>query len=360
MRSAYKFRIYPTKKQSKIIDFQLEVCRFLYNKTLEEKINKYKEEKKNVSLYELHNLLTVWKNENKEFKKVHSQVLQNVQVRVDLAFQRFFREKNGYPRFKGRFRYRSLIYPQSGFNFSKKKVFLSKIGNIKIVLHRPLVGKVKTVQVVKYPSNKYYVIVSVDEIPKKELPKTNKSVGIDVGVITLATLSNGEKIDNPRLYKIFEKKLEKASRRFSKDKTDKNRHTLSLVHEKLANCRNDFLNKSTLNLVRKFDTICVEKLDIEKMNSYKEVNKSIRDCAWGIFRSKLIQKAESAIGKSVIEVNPVNTSRICSRCGHLNDKLLLTERVFQCISCDYTLDRDLNASFNILRLGIQSLEEKSS
>lgn len=355
MRKTYKFRIYPNCKQRKIIDHQLIICQRLYNKTLECKINTYKETKENLSLYKLHNKLTEWRKSDEELKLVHSQVLQNVQVRVDLAFQRFFREKNGFPRFKSKFRYRSLTYPQSGFKFSDKKVFLSKIGNIKIIQHQKIEGDIKTVQLVKYPSSKYYVVVSVDNVSQKTFPKTNKSIGVDCGIITLATLSDGQKIDNPRVFKKFEKKLAKVNRRFSKNKTSKNRHSLSLVHEKITNCRDNFLNKTVLSLVRNFDLVCVEKLNIKKMKSYKEINKSIRDCSWGIFRTKLVQKAVSAIGKQVIEVNPANTSRICSQCSFLSDKLLLNERIFQCSCCNYLSDRDLNASLNILRLGIQSV-----
>jgi putative transposase len=355
MRINYKFRVYPNRKERKLIDNQLEICRNLYNRTLEQKINIYKEKKQNLSLYTLHNILSEWKKSDNNFKSVHSQVLQNVQARVELAFQRFFREKKGFPRFKGKYRYRSLTYPQSGFKINDKHIYLSKIGYIKYVRHREIFGKVKTVQIIKNTSGKFYVIISTDGITQKEFPKTNKSVGIDCGIITLATLSNGEKIDNPRFYKNSEKRLAKVNRRFSKNKSDKNRHSLTLVYEKITNKRQDFLNKCVLSLVNKFDIICIEKLNIEKMKSYKEINKSIRDCSWGIFRTKLVQKAASATNKTVIEVNPVNTSRICYQCGYLNDRLQLKERTFQCTQCNYVLCRDINASLNILRLGIQSV-----
>lgn len=349
----YKFRIYPTKTQKKVISNQLEICRHLYNKTLEYKINKYKEDKTSVSLYDLNKLLTKWKKENQEYNLVYSQALQSVQERIDLAFKSFFQRlkkgQAGFPRFKPVGRIRSITYKQAGFKISNE-LELSKIGCIKIVKHRNILGNIKKITIVKYNSGKYFVCIITD-YKEKLTNKSKKTVGIDLGIRTLCTCSDGFKVENPKFIKSFDKKIKCLSYRFSKNKTNKNKHSLSLCYEKLSNKREDFIHKTCNKLLKKYKTICIENLNINSMNSYSPINKSIRDVCWAKLTTILQYKALNA-DNVIILVNPTNTSKRCSVCGSLND-IDISETIYKC-NCGNKINRDLNASRNIMRLGLES------
>ncbi|MFZ2536590.1 RNA-guided endonuclease InsQ/TnpB family protein, partial [Methanothrix sp.] len=203
MLKAYKFRIYPTKSQRTKMEQTLDLCRWTYNKTLEIRKNAWENEGKSLSKYETNNMLPEWKADKPELKDVFSQVLQNVHERVDLALKAFLRrvkagEKPGYPRFRGRGRYDSFTYPQKGFKIDSGKLYLSKIGNIKINLHRPIEGKIKRLTVRRAATGKWYACFSVEIEDQPKPPwKDGTLVGIDVGLESFATLSNGEKISNP-------------------------------------------------------------------------------------------------------------------------------------------------------------------
>ena len=356
----YKYRLYPTKKQARIIVNQLEICRQVYNKTLETKINAYKEEKKNLTLFNLNKLLKSWKEEEATFKEPYSQCLYKIQEQVDFAFSRFFAKQNKFPRFKGKGRLRSLKYTQSGFKINgglkkgKGYIEFSKIGTIKCKFHRILLGKIKSLTIVKNLTGKVYVCITTDTIIDKKLKKTGKNVGIDLGIRTLATLSDKKTIKNPKFIKKFEKEISKLDRRVSKNKSEKNYHSRALAYEKIANSREDFCNKQANKLVKSYDIICFEKLNKEKMqkDGIRNINKAISDACWGRLVQKTICKAESA-DKQVVLVEPQNTSKTCSRCGSIQD-IELKELTYKC-KCGLKMNRDLNASINIMRLGLQSL-----
>jgi len=357
---SYKYRLYPTKKQAKIIANHLEICRQIYNKTLEVKINAYKEAKINLTLFTLNRMLTFWKQENPLFKEPYAQVAQKTQEQVDCAFSLFFAKHSKYPRFKGSGRLRSLKYTQLGYKINgglkigKGHIDFSKIGNIKCKFHKLLLGKVKSLSIIKNSSNKFFVCITTDSSVNKKIKKTHKTIGVDLGIRVLATLSNKKTIENPRFIKKFGKSIEKLSRRYSNNKTEKNRHSLSLVYEKMVNSREDFTNKQSLELVKKYDIICFEKLEKKTMTKeeIRQINKAIEDACWGRLVQKTVCKAESA-GKTVVLVEPQNTSKTCSRCGVLNE-IPLKQLLYQC-NCGLSINRDLNASINIMRLGLQSL-----
>jgi putative transposase len=320
-----------------------------------------------MTCFDTHNELVVWKKEFPDLKSVHSQVLQDAQLRVALAYKAFFRrakagETPGYPRFKGYGRYDSITYPQSGYliNESENIVKLSKMGNISTVIHRPTEGTIKQVNVRKTYTGKWFVSVVCDDIPEHHLPENGESVGIDVGLKTFAMLSNGEAIANPRFYRKEEKALAKAQRKVAIANTEATKKVVARVHERISNKRNNFAHQLSRAIVNTYGTICFEKLDIRNMvlrENHKpgtpRLAKGIMDAAW----SKLIQyttyKAEDA-GRSVVLVNPAYTSQMCSRCGEIVAKDL-SVRVHDCPRCGYVADRDLNAAINIVRLGLQSL-----
>ncbi|MCK9306798.1 MAG: transposase [Methanoculleus sp.] len=362
MLKAYRYRLYPTKSQITRLEQTLEICRWVYNDTLALRKTAWEQEQRSFSLYETNKILTQWKKERPELKQVHSQVLQNVQMRVDLAFKAFFRrlkseEKSGYPRFKGKGRYDSFTYPQSGFDLNEDRLNLSKIGDVKVVLHRPIKGTVRALTIRRSATGKWHACFSVEYDPDPQ-PQKETMVGIDVGLESFATLSNAEKIENPRFFRTDEKVLAKAQRKLSKvekgtPERKKAREIVAHVHERITNRRLNFAHQTSRQLVNRFGTIVFEDLNITNMQKNHCLAKSIADVAWNRFITVTMSKAEEA-GSRVILVNPRNTSQRCSRCGMIVAKTL-SDRVHSCPHCGLVMDRDQNAAINIMRLGLQSL-----
>ncbi len=368
MRKTYKYCIYLTNGQRCILNTMLEECRFVYNQTLEAREFAYEHSIK-CGLYDTQAMLPDWKKTRPSLKLVHSQVLQNVQVRVDLAFQAFFRRVKageaevGYPRFKGFGRYDSITYPQygNGVEIRGNDLVVSKIGRVGVVWHRPVEGTVKTVTLRRSRTNKWYVSFSC-EIEPKSLPPSAEIVGVDVGLASFATLSNGEQIDNPRFYRKDEQDLKRAQKlkdaAKNAQKWDENRHrkkALAHIHERIANRRDDFAHKRSRELINTYQVIVFEDLEPQQMGARRGrgMRKSIMDVAWSQFISMTVSKAEEA-GRTVILVNPRNTSKMCSGCGELVEKAL-AERTHTCPHCGLVMDRDANAAINILQRGLQTL-----
>ena len=365
MKKTFRYRVYPTRAQKAQLERVLGECRWVYNKTLGTRKVAYELRKENLGTYDTVKLLPGWKlNERPELKTVHSQVLQNVVMRVGDAYEGFFRrvkdgEKPGYPRFKGQDRYHSLTFPQygSGITLDGEKLRVSGIGNFGLKLHRSIEGIIKTVTFKKTSTNKWFVYFSVDNCPLKLLPESNEVVGIDLGVKTFATLTNGETIENPKFFTEDEERLAKAQRKLDKQKrgTKKRRrakYRVALVHEKIANRRTNFVHQESRRLVNRFGSLMVEDLEVKQMlkSNYRNLNKSITDAAWSQFLQVLSYKAEEA-GRKVIKVNPRNTSKKCSGCGVIVEGLKLSDRTYRCPVCGLTLDRDSNAARNILAIG---------
>lgn len=347
----------------------LEECRWLYNHFLEQRQTSYRETGKSPNLYDQNKTLPILKSSRETLNSVHSQVLQNVALRVDLAFKSFFRrvksgEKPGYPRFRGSGRYSSFCYPQYpyGCHVNQKNVYLSKVGNVRLVLHRPLEGSVKTVSVKLYPSGKWFLIVScVLEDAQKETAPCNE-VGIDVGLSAFATLSDGSSIDNPRFFRKDEKQLTRAQRRRSKSPIASpamvvRKKVVSRIYERISNRRLNFAHQNSRRLVNLYSTIAVEDLNINRMTKNRRLAKSIMDAAWSQFAQFLSYKAEWA-GRKFIAVNPAYTSQDCSRCGY-RQVMLLSDRKYNCPNCGLSLDRDHNAALNILARGLASIGNQS-
>src|SRR6266699_6664218 len=359
MRKMFQYRIYHTKKQETLLNETLEECRWLYNHLLEKRKQAYEQDDLSLSLYQQHATYPILKQERPSLATVHSQVLQNVAVRLDLAFKAFFRrckagEAPGYPRFKGKDRYDSITYPQSGFQIDKQgKLYASGIGHITIVLHRPLKGKIKTLTIHRSRTGKWYASFSVECEPER-LPETPTQVGIDVGLSTFATLSDGRAIANPRFFRTEEKALAKAQRKHSKlakgtPERRRHRKAVARVHERIAFRRGNFTHQESRKIVNGFGVICVEDLRVNHLTHNHCLAKSIQDASWSEFFSKLACKAEEADGRYVA-VNPAYTSQDCSRCQH-RQTMPLSERIYHCPCCLLSIDRDLNAALNILRVG---------
>ena len=362
----YKFRLLPKKAQVTTFERWLEECRMLTNNFISQRKDGWEKENKKYSLYDQHKQLPDLKIKFPNLKQVHSQVLQNVGMRVDDAYNAFFRrlkrhEKPGYPRFKGYGRYDSFCYPcAADIKTGPDWIHLPKIGKVSIIFHRKMEGKIKTATV-KKSHGKWYLTVVTDYVRKDELPENSNTVAIDVGVETFATLSDGKSIKNPRFFEKKQRQLARAQRQLqkikdakSKSRLKKKRRAVAKIHEKIANSRHDFVHQTTRGLVRDYGTIIIEDINVNSMLKKRWCNKQILDAAWGSFSDILAFKAECA-GRKLVKVNPAYTSQTCSKCGTrtLHE---LKDRVFKC-SCGYSAGRDENASLNILTLGLQSLAQ---
>lgn len=259
MIRTYKYRIYPNKTQAGLLNRALYLCRWLYNSALEHRIWVYQATQGSITYREQQDELPGIKGEIPAFKEVHSQVLQDVLKRLDRAFAAFFRrvkskEEPGFPRFKGKDRFDSICYTQSGFRLKGSRIDISKIGEIKIKLHRPIEGEVKTCTIKKRGSHWYVALVAEQQMSVKKEPG-DRAVGIDLGLSSFAVLSDGGVIDNPRFLKRSEEKLKGIQRIYSKRKGKATKRKLVSLHRKVANQRNDFLHKTSRMLVNQYGLI---------------------------------------------------------------------------------------------------------
>ena len=308
MRKTFKYRLYPTKLQTTKMNNILEQARWVYNETLALRKNAWESEKKSISLYASQKELTGWVAQKPELKTVHGQVLQNVQVRVDLAFKAFFRrcksgENPGYPRFKGQGWYKSITYPQTGFRLHSDGLYLSKIDRVKIILHRPTQGTIKTCTVKKTPTGKWFVYLSCETERPDPLPETGKIAGIDLGLLTYVQCSDGSKINKPRFFNLEQKALAQAKRRENETNKSEHKMVLAKIHERIKNKREDFCHKVSKKLVDKYDFIAHEDLDVKNLIEKKENSRNISDASWATLIQFMTYKAESA-GRIVKAVEP--------------------------------------------------------
>lgn len=356
MRKTYKYRLYPTKKQIQKLEWTLDKCRILYNSCLLDRRNNYEQRGKGLSRIRQQEILKSDKKKIEFLNDIHSQVLQDVLFRVERAFQGFFRrlkEKNGkagYPRFKSENRYDSITYPQQpGFQLTEQGLKLSKIGTIKLKKHREIKGDIETCTI-KKEIDRWYACFSVEYEPVKKLIP-DKAIGIDMGIKSFATLSNGEIIDNPKYLRKSEERLITKQRQLSqKKKGCKNRKKARIkvakLHCKVRNQRNDFHHKVSRKIVDTYGFIVVENLHIKGMVRNHHLAKSISDAGWRQFLNYLTYKAEEA-GCLVEKVSPHYTSINCSVCGEPVPKTL-AQRIHRCPFCKTVMDRDHNAAQNIL------------
>jgi putative transposase len=360
----FKYRLYPTREQRRLLEQQLEECRWLYNRLLEERKRAWEQRQEAVRLYDQHALLPTLKAERPSLASVQSQVLQNVAVRIDLAFKAFFRrvragEMPGYPRFHGQGRYDSITFPQvpvgCRLDAEAKRLRIMNIGLVKVVLHRHLEGFPKTATIRRSNTGKWYVSFSCECADPTPLPDTGCEVGIDVGFKTFAMPSTGEQeaIANPRFFRQDERALAAAQRRLSRaekwtPERARRRQVVARMHERIAWRRGDFAHQHSRSLVTQFDLIAIEDLSVNRMTHNHCLAKSIRDAAWSQFAAYLAHKAAWA-GRRFVAVNPAYTSQDCSGCGH-RQTFSPSDRVYHCPCCGLVLDRDLNAAKNILRL----------
>lgn len=366
-KKTFKFRIYPSKPQITKLEMTLDLCRELYNSALQERRDAWELNRINITNQDQEKQLPELKKIRTDLKLIYSQVLQDVLKRVDRSFQNFFRRvknkkgKAGFPRFQSKYRYKSFTFKQSGFGIENGKLRVSKIGKLKIKLHRKMVGQIKTLTISRDSCGKWFASFCV-QCEKEILKPTNKSVGVDCGIKVFAMLSDGTEIENPKFFKRDEKLLATAQKRLSKARKGsrewhKKRKIVARIHAKIRNRRNNFAHQLSRKLVNSFDRIFFENLQIKGILKDGLLNKAIGDVAWGQLISFTKYKAEWA-DRTMKQVNPAYTSQDCHKCGH-RQKMPLEIRIFECPECHIKLDRDLNASLNILRIGLDSLGFKS-
>lgn len=361
-RKTFKYRLMPTPAQAHVLETVLWRCRELYNAGLEERKLAWEKCGVSVNFAMQSAQLPGIKEVRPEYRDLNAQVLQDVLHRLDKAFQAFFRrvkagEQPGYPRFQGKDRYNSFAYPQVGEHGSAALdggiLSLSKIGRIPMRLHRPLQGTPKTVTISK-EADGWYACISCAEVPAEPLPLTGQETGIDVGLKVFLITADGQIIENPRQYRKAEKQLAKAQRCVSRRKKGSKRRRkavklLARKHQKVKRQRSDFHHKTALYLLRTYDVIYLEDMQVRNMVRNRHLAKSISDAGWAQFRTILTSKAAYA-GKWVVAVPAQYTSQDCSGCEERVPKSL-SVRTHVCPSCGLVMDRDENAALNILRAG---------
>ncbi len=356
MMRTFKYRLYPTKAQAVILETHLRLCCELYNAALQERRDAWKIRQQSISFRVQSAQLPAIKTERSDVKEVYAQVLQDTLHRVDKTFQSFFGrlkrgDKPGYPRFRSARRYDSLTYPQAGFAIDGHHLKLSRIGRIKIKLHRPSEGKLKTLTI-KREAGKWYACFSV-EVEPRPLPASSEAIGIDVGLTHFATLSNGTEIENPRHYRQAEKQLRIAQRKVARRKKGgRNRakaiRLLQVAHARIRNQRSNFHHQLSRLLVNQNELIAVEDLNIKGL-ARSRLAKSINDAGWSSFINMLAYKAESA-GRLLMKVDPRGTSQTCL-CGNAVPKTL-SDRWHDCSACGLSAPRDQVSAQLILGLGL--------
>lgn len=374
MIRSYKYRLYPSKAQSALIDDIFNVNRYLYNCALQERKAYYCKYKKTLSYNsQAAQLPAIKKHDSEMFANVYSQTLQQTLKKLDTAYSNFFRrvkngEEPGFPRFKSAKRFKSILFPQGTLMGAAGAKILSngnfaffKIGEVKTIMHRPFEGRCVQVSL-KRDGNQYYAIVVCELEQPQAAPNSNtKVIGIDLGLNNFITIDDGTQFHHPKPYKTAKEKLAFVQRKLAlKQKGSKSRGkvvaTLQKAYRKISNIRNDWQHKAANSLLQHADIICMEKLDIKEMMSAQRssidnvLNSNISDAAWAAFAHKLSYKAESA-NKKIIFVDPRNTSKTCCQCGKIKEKLDLKDRIYQCDHCGNAMDRDINAAINIKRRG---------
>lgn len=373
----YKFRIYPDSKQIDKLSKSFGCVRYVYNYFLNKEIENYKLNHKHLGYYNNAKQLTKLKKELIWLKECNSQSLQHSLKHLERAYTNFFEKRGELPRFKSKKNHcDSLTIPQF-CTIDDKHIYFPKFNEgIRCKFHREVIGDISTFTITRTPSNKYYVSIQVEkdyEPLNKSIDTldSSKSIGIDLGIESLLTLSDGTIIPNNKYIDAYFKKLAKAQKHLSRKKYgsssyNKQRIKVAKLQEKIANSRYDYLHKITTNLIKQYDYICIEDLNNKQMKSkelrsgeYRKsrssLNRNLTDVSFGMFKELLTYKANFN-NKSIIKVNRYYpSSKLCHICGYKKIDLTLKDRSWTCPICNTILNRDYNASINILNEGLRSL-----
>ena len=370
MLKAYKYRLYPNKQQEELIQKTFGCCRFVYNQTLAHRKEKYEKDKISLNRIDCNNWKNQFlKNEYQWLKEVDKFALDNTIINLDSAYQKFFKEHAGYPKFKSKHNhYKSYKTNFTNNNievsFENNEVKLPKLKLVKAKVHREFTGKIKSASISQVPSGKYFVSILV-ETEHAPIESTGCCVGIDLGIKDLLITSDGEKFDNIHTTKKYEDKLAKEQRKLSHKKKgsnnwNKQRIKVARIHEKIHNTRVDNLHKISHELVSENQVIVSENLDVSNMVKNHNLAKSISDCGWYELTRQISYKAEWNNRQYIKIGRFTKSSQPCHVCGYINpDTKDLSVREWICPNCGTVHDRDVNAAINILNEGLRILRESA-
>ena len=362
---AYKYRIYPNKKQQELIQKTFGCTRFVYNYYLNKRKEMYENDKTTFTYNMCSKDLTALKKELEWLKEPDKDSLQKALKDLDVAYQKFFKEHTGYPKFKSKKnRYKSYrtSCTNNNIRFENKHIRLPKIGLVKVRDKQMPQGRILNATISQESNGHYYCSLCCADVEFEQLPKTNKNVGIDLGICDFAILSDGIKIENPQFYEQSEKKLARLQRELSRKtigsaRWEKARLKVAKLQKHIADQRNDFLQKLTTIIVSNYDVISIEDLDVKSMKETdsKIRNKRVGDVSWSEFRRMLTYKSQW-YGKELSVIDRYYpSSQICHVCGHRDGKKSEDIRSWICPNCNSELDRDINAAINILNEGLMLL-----
>ena len=359
MYKAFKYRLFPTNSQKELIHKHCGSVRFLYNLALETKTTAYLGNKVNLSRYDLQKQLVELKKELPWLKETNSQSLQSALINLDEAYKKFFKGA-GFPKFKKKSNGGSFAVPQNVIVENGLLIIPKFKEGIKMSLHRPTKGIIKSATISVTPTGKYFVSILCDtkeELPTKAPIKENTTIGIDLGIKTFLVTSDGECFENPKYLKNKIERLKVLQRRASKKKKGSNNRKKSnkrvaLLHEKIKNQRQDFLHKVSTKLIRENQTICLENLGVSNMMKNHCLAQAISDVSWSEFNRMIEYKAEW-YGVNILRVGRFAPSSKACDCGVINKDLKLSDRVWKCKSCGQVNERDELASRNIKKFALK-------
>lgn len=357
MLKAFKYKLKPTETQQVFLNKHFGCSRFIFNYYLNQRITEYTNNSKSLSYNDNTKDLTTLKgiDDFNWLREVNSQSLQAGLKNLDKSFNNFFKHKSGFPNFKSKHKRNSFCVPQNVSVCNKGLVIPKFKEPIKMIVDRKIKGEIRQCTISKTPTNEYFVSILVDT-NHTTFNKTGKDIGIDLGLKDFVITSDGDKYTNNRYTKKYAKKLKVAQQHLSRKVKKSNRYIkqrikAASIHKKITNSRMDNLHKVSMKLIKDYDLIAVEDLNVKGMVKNKKLSKHISDAAWGTFVNMLTYKAEWN-GKSIVKIDRFYpSSKTCNCCGYVNKDLKLSDRSWACPACNTELDRDINASKNILSEG---------
>ena len=356
MYKAFKYRIFPTEPQKELIAKHIGHSRYVYNLALETKNAAYISAKHNYSAFDLVKQLPELKKELPWLKEVNSQSLQQSIQNMDIAFKKFFKGA-GFPKFKSKHKGKqSFSIPQNVKTENGFLIIPKFKEGIKMSLHRPTKGTIKSATISVTPTGKYFVSVLCDtkeELPTKAPIKENTTIAIDLGIKDFAITSDGEVFENPKYLRKAQSKLKYVQRKYSRYKGKRTKKKLAKLHEDVVNKRKDFLHKVSTQLIRENQTICLETVAVKNMVKNHNLAQAINDASWSTFVSMLEYKADW-YGKNILRIGRFSPSSKTCSCGVINKDLKLSDRVWTCKSCGTTHDRDILAACNIKSFALKN------